>query len=81
MKIHEQARIRAARADAATQQIRAFREYLHSPKFSGFDPRDGEPLDYIRRHEVLAYLRALEDTLTGMHDGDLAEAGGASCGA
>ena len=68
MKIHEQAKIRAARADDAVEQIHAFREYLHGPKFAGHDARDGMPNNYIHTNEVLARLRSLEDMLTGIHD-------------
>ena len=69
MRLHEQRTALADHINAlsatneeAIQVIADFRVYLDSAKFSGFDSRDGTPLNYINTtevHEVLSQIAML----------------------
>ena len=72
MKLHEQNKLRALRAQTAHYHISRFRDYLAGPKFAGYHPQDGSPNDWIATHEVRSLLALLTECLDGTHDEEIA---------
>jgi hypothetical protein len=73
MKLHEQVEIAKLRAAEINRQVQHFRAYLAGPKFSGHDPRDGYPNDYINVREVDSLLVDIVLVLDGALDDCLLE--------
>ena len=68
MMLHEQNKLKAARAQVARSEILRFRSYLDGPKFQGHDARDGQPNNYINTTEVNAHLLLIDSILNGGYD-------------
>ena len=74
MRLNKQRDLYRDRAAYVRSELLRFSGYLAGPKFSGYDPRDGEPNDYIRTHEVQRWVsQVFLPILNGEFDHELTD--------